>query len=237
MIASRLKRWRSGGLSVFYRPELEGGGTRLAGPFLDFIGMLYPRRLFDSAFEWCSGPGFIGFSLLAAGVCRRLCLADVNPSAVACARRTARHNGLEGRTACYCGDNLAALPAGERFDLVVANPPNFCRLNPRHPWYARMKDDPRPNDRDWRSHRRFYAGIGRHLLGRAVVMVSEVDPLRRAVHPDPSGPAYDLRPRAPLDDFKKMIAAGGLDYLDTFPYLRAGGCEFCMVVSTKGRRA
>ena len=39
---------------------------------------LHSRRLF----EWCAGPGFIGFALLADGLTGTLVLADVNPLAM-----------------------------------------------------------------------------------------------------------------------------------------------------------
>ena len=47
-------------------------------PFLRSRGMPKQKR----AFEWCSGPGFIGFSMLGNGLCETLCLSDINPAAV-----------------------------------------------------------------------------------------------------------------------------------------------------------
>lgn len=57
-----------------------------------------------------------------------LCLADVNPRAVRACRKTIRERGLENRVTVYESDNLDAIPADERWDLVVSNPPHFYFL-------------------------------------------------------------------------------------------------------------
>jgi len=71
----KLKPWRTttkyAGLRVHFKTHLDGGGSTFGQNFLPFPdqrGM--PRQ--DRAFEWCSGPGFIGFSLLAFGFCDTL---------------------------------------------------------------------------------------------------------------------------------------------------------------------
>jgi len=67
-------------------------------------------------------------------------------------QRTITENHLEKQVSVYTSDNFAAIPKTEKFDLVVANPPNYCNLNPAHPLYERFKDDLRPNDRGWKIH-------------------------------------------------------------------------------------
>src|SRR3954454_7892039 len=84
------------GIAVSYKPHLDGGGSTFGQniiPLLQARGMPKVKR----AFEWCAGPGFIGFSLLAHNLAETLCLADVNPEAVAACRRTIAQNGLEAR--------------------------------------------------------------------------------------------------------------------------------------------
>ena len=82
------------GVRVSYKSHLDGGGSTFGQ---DFIPLLRERGMpkVQRAFEWCTGPGFIGFSLLAHGLTETLCLADVNPEAVAACRRTVARNGLE----------------------------------------------------------------------------------------------------------------------------------------------
>ena len=130
-------------LRVSYKRHLDGGGSTFGQDFLPLLrrrGMPKAAR----AFEWCAGPGFIGFSLLANGLCDTLCLADVNPEAVAACRRTVARNRLESKVAVYQSDNLAGIPAGEQWDLVVSNPPHFIDSGIGQLRY---------HDPDWRVHR------------------------------------------------------------------------------------
>ncbi len=48
---------------------------------------------------------------------------DVSPEALAVAKRNAEKHGVAGRVTFLLGDLFAPLPAGERFDFVVSNPP------------------------------------------------------------------------------------------------------------------
>lgn len=62
-------------------------------------------------------------------------------------------------------DVLDAVPASERWDVVVANPPHFLP-DPGEP-ASRLRFDS-----DWSVHRRFYASVKRHMApGGIVVMV------------------------------------------------------------------
>jgi HemK-related putative methylase len=94
----------------------------------------------------------------------RVTAVDVNPHAVRCARLNAALNGLEERIEVRLGDLFAAVE-GERFDLVLFNPP-FFRGAPRGPL-----------DAAWRSQdviERFAAGLPAALAprGRALLLLS-----------------------------------------------------------------
>jgi predicted RNA methylase len=151
------------GVRVSTKPHLDGGGSTFGQ---DFIPLLRRRKMpkVQRAFEWCAGPGFIGFSLLAHGPCETLCLADVNPEAVAACRRTVARNALEDKVAVYLSDNLKDIPPSEQWDLVVSNPPHFVDSGIGHLRY---------HDPDWRVHRGFFAGIARHLKPGGVVVLQE----------------------------------------------------------------
>lgn len=151
------------GVGVSYKFHLDGGGSTFGQEFIPFLrarGMPKQKR----AYEWCSGPGFIGFSLLAHGLCETLCLADVNPEAVAACRRTVAKNSLADRVAVYRSDNLASIPAAERWDLVVSNPPHFADRSPGQLRY---------HDPEWGVHRGFFAQVASHLNPGAVVVLQE----------------------------------------------------------------
>jgi predicted RNA methylase len=148
---------------ISYQRHLDGGGTWFGQGFIPFLqsrGM--PKR--PRIFEWCSGPGFIGFSLLAHGLCETLCLADINPEAVAACRRTIADNGLADRVTVYLSDNLKNIPPSERWDLVVSNPPHFVDEYPGN----LLAHDP-----DWSIHREFFATITPFLAPGGVILLQE----------------------------------------------------------------
>ncbi len=71
-----------------------------------------------SVLDLGSGTGILGMAALRLGAARARCV-DVNPDAVASARRNGAANGLEDRLEHRCA--TAGDLAGERFDLVIAN--------------------------------------------------------------------------------------------------------------------
>lgn len=110
-------------IEVAWLPELNGGGMTHGQQFIPVV----KRRCgkVNSIFEFCAGPGFIGFSLLAEGLCSSLCVADANPLAVEALKETVRRNRLSDMVSVYQSNGLNDLPKTERWDLVVANPPHF----------------------------------------------------------------------------------------------------------------
>jgi methylase of polypeptide subunit release factors len=227
-----LTEWRYKTLTVYYRPDLNGGGTELAGPIVEFLKHQYPQQVFGTIFEWCCGPAFIGFAVLAEGIGQRLCLADINPDALACVETTVTANNLQDKVSYYVSDNFNAIPDQERFDLVVSNPPNFFAINPEHPLSPHFKDDLRPNDPGWNIHRDFYRHVSKYLQPGAQICISEVEPDKSEVYVAPfTKKPYERRPEPPIHTFKRMIAEGGLTYLDTKPYAILGNLQFFMVMS------
>jgi 16S rRNA G966 N2-methylase RsmD len=162
----RLKPWRQaalGGIRIQYKRHLDGGGSSFGQDFIPFFRACgLPVQA--SVFEWCAGPGFIGFSMLGNGLCKHLCLADLNKEAVEACRRTIRYNGLEGRVSVYHSNNLKSIPRTEQWDLVVSNPPHFADSG---------TDDLRSDDRDWRIHREFFEAIGHYLKPNGVIVLQE----------------------------------------------------------------
>jgi hypothetical protein len=161
----RLKPWRQknfGGVRVSYKSHLDGGGRAFGQAFIPFLCARGMPRL-GRVFEWCAGPGFIGFSMLGHGLCESLCLADINREAVAACRRTIAANRLGERVSVYQSDNLDGIPQSERWDLVVSNPPHFNEAS----------GDLRSADGGWRTHRGFFAAVGAFLKPGGVVLLQE----------------------------------------------------------------
>jgi tRNA1(Val) A37 N6-methylase TrmN6 len=66
--------------------------------------------------------------------------------------------------AVYRSDNLMSIPAAERWDLVVSNPPHFADGSPGQLRY---------HDPEWSIHRGFFAGVARHLNPAGVAVLQE----------------------------------------------------------------
>jgi tRNA1(Val) A37 N6-methylase TrmN6 len=189
-ILQRMRRSRQvsyGGIEIRYRPEHDGGGTEFGQdyiPFLKALGMPKQQRVF----EWCCGPGFIGFSLLGNGLCESLCLADINSAAIASCHRTISANGLGDWAAAYQSDNLKKIPPDEKWNLVVGNPPHFIDQH---------EAEIRAHDLAWQVHREFFATVGNFLAKDGVIVLQENNR------------------GSTVDSFRKMIAASGLDIVFT----------------------
>lgn len=193
-------------IRVHFDTSTFGGGIQDHAMFEMWLEKHHKGRTFKRAIEWCSGAAFVGFSLLAAGKADTLCLIDINPEAIAQVKRTAEENGLSDRVTAYVSDGIDGLPAEERFDLVVGQPP----------WAVGKQMGMLINDdASWACHRNFYSGIRAHLSGAdAVVVHSAMQPTQCTAHffevdVDP----YDVRGEVPCKTFADMAKAGGLEQI------------------------
>ncbi len=148
-------------------------------PFLVLPGVFNPTLFFTTAFvvehlatcppaDGChvldlgTGSGALAVAAAASGA--RVVAVDVNPEAVRCARVNALLNRCEDRLEVRPGDLFAPV-VGERFDLVLCNPPYY-------PGEPTTRLDQAFRGGDFAS--RFAAGLGDHLepLGAALVVLS-----------------------------------------------------------------
>jgi methylase of polypeptide subunit release factors len=145
---------------------MDGGGTWFGQEYASIIQQLYPNRVFERCYEWCSGPAFIGFNILDHGLCKSLCVSDIYAGAIDRVKETAMVNSLTGVSA-YATGTVTGLPEYEMFDLVVANPPHFLEC-PGDDNYQRIAVD-----QDWKIHQEFFENIGKHLLPGGVILLQE----------------------------------------------------------------
>jgi len=110
------------------------------------------------------GTGSGVLAVAAARTARSVVAVDLNPAAVRCARINALLNEVEDRVEVRQGDLFAPV-AGERFDVVLCNPP-FYRGEPRTPLEVAFYST--------EFARRFSAGLTHHLMadGFALVVLS-----------------------------------------------------------------
>jgi methylase of polypeptide subunit release factors len=157
------------GIDVYYDSWMDGGGMWFGQDYTEVITKRYPNRVFDHCYEWCSGPGFIGFGLLDHGICNRLCLSDMYAPAIDRAKETIGHlpGVLQNRVSAYATASVSGLPITKQFDLVVSNPPHFLEC-PGDDNIQRIKVD-----ENWAAHRDFFFNIKRHLTRDGVVLLQE----------------------------------------------------------------
>jgi release factor glutamine methyltransferase len=131
----------------------------------EFFASQIDSKLVDRDWEVLDmGTGSGVCAVFAAKHARRVVAVDISAAAVRCAGINAHLNHVERKIDLRHGDLFAPV-SGERFDLVLFNPP-FLQGTPR--------DD---RDRAWRSTdvaERFSAGLGAHLKpgGFALVLLS-----------------------------------------------------------------
>lgn len=190
-------------------PSLDGGGTFLAPIFARVL----KGKHFNTAFEWCAGPAWIGLWLLENGIYDELVTGDINGESVKMVRKTASNHNY--RVRAYSSDNLNSIPDSEMFDLVVSNPPNYSNIQRTHP-FGYMRDDLRPSDINWKIHNNFYDNIRPHLNNNFALYISEVEPYKTEVYLD--GFLYDLRDQIPMQDFIEMTGRNGMKIKREIPY-------------------
>ena len=191
----RIKKYN--GLKVCYLNELDGGGTSFGQDYLSFIPRMSKKK-FGRAYEWCAGPGFIGFSLLANGFCDSLCVSDVHLPAINALKETVKINGLENKVSIYHSDSLDSIPDNEKWDLVVGNPPHYKK----DPTLKNLSDD---NirivlDTDLDIHKRFFSNVKKHLNEEGVILLQE------NWH------------RVALDEFKEMLVENNIEFKFSSPF-------------------
>lgn len=172
-------------LSVSYSAELVGGGEKYGQDYLRLLPLQVGKVC--RVFEWCAGPGFIGFSMLARGLCDTLCLADVNEEAADACLDTIERNGLQDRVDVYLSDGLKDIPKSESWDLVVGNPPH-SGTDEQLAWGPELIY----MDAGWKVHRDFYSNVGQFLAHDSNVIIQE------------------NRDHSCIDDFEPMMTKGGL---------------------------
>ncbi len=156
-----------GGLVLFDHPSLHMGGLIFGQDFSRVLHELGLHRC-ERLFEFCAGPGYIGYQLFAHGFCEKLTLSDINPLGAIAARKTAQFNNIEDRVNIYVSDGLRQIPTVEQWNLVVGNPPLAL---PRDD----SEKDIRQYDPDWRLHKHFYSSVKPFMKPQSYVVLLEIE--------------------------------------------------------------
>ncbi|QZZ52575.1 peptide chain release factor N(5)-glutamine methyltransferase [Myxococcus xanthus] len=84
---------------------------------------MLPKDAPGRALDVCTGSGCIAISLAAERPQATVIATDLSPDACALARENAQAMGVADRVTVLQGDLFTPVPAGERFQVVVSNPP------------------------------------------------------------------------------------------------------------------
>ena len=152
-------------IKIHYEPHLDGGGREYYAEFLRIIQEKIGKV--NSAFEFCAGTAFIGFSLLADKMCEKLILADIEKESVECCNKTINENNLEDKVSVYHSDCLKQIP-NQKWDLVVGNPPHFSERQANLPQTTIINVD-----KNWDIHRSFYTDISKYLNPNGSILLVE----------------------------------------------------------------
>lgn len=159
----------STGYLVYDEYGLDGGGRQWGYQFPLELKKLYPDRLFIRCLDWCSGPGYCGFEMLDHGIAESLVLMDLHQKAIDYANITIDKNSCQDNVKSYCLDQIGKLPASEKFDLVIGNPPHSPDVNHRLDF-----DQTRIlSDVGWNTHKEFFDNIGNYLTEDGVIWLCE----------------------------------------------------------------
>ena len=163
------------GFILNYEPEMDGGGSIQYKDFLTYIKST--GKTYKHCFEWCSGLGAVGFSLLDAGICESITFMDVYEPSIDSVLQNAKDNNVSDKVKAYHLDAIHKLPKDLKFDLVIGNPPH----SPGNPqgwedhWY-RIIIDP-----DWTLHKESFANISPYLETSSDIILSETQTVAEVI--------------------------------------------------------
>src|SRR5205807_621686 len=87
--------------------------------FLRLVKGMSPPRVLDLG----TGSGNLAVTIAQQCPSALMTALDLSPDALAVAQRNASKHWVADRIRFLCGDLLAPIPVGERFDFIVSNPP------------------------------------------------------------------------------------------------------------------
>ena len=211
--------FRVEGSDIFYTPETNGGGDYFFTEYYDLVSQFYGRV--GHLLEWCSGPGFIGYGMMACNMCDHLTLLDKFEPAIDIAKKTAEnsfikiidvadtekvhHRRVFPRTTLHHSDTCSVL-SDHKIDLVVGNPPHFECKEDAIKALSKLGGTPLFNDHlseilldsNWDAHRDMFDEVSTRLSDDGIICLQ--------LHSGGSSP----------DTFKSMIEESGMRITATF---------------------
>jgi methylase of polypeptide subunit release factors len=161
-------------IAVWCDGEMYGGGENFGQQYVPVLKTLYPEKKFQNCLEWCSGPGFIGFGLLANDQIENLYLADIFKPALYACEKTIEHLPAKYQTNTIKTlhiDRITDIDSNLKFDLIVGNPPHWDWKIP--PYTANFFSERINADNDWNIHREFFSNVKKYLTPDGTIILQE----------------------------------------------------------------
>lgn len=123
------------------------------------------------------GTGSGALAILAARKGSKVVAVDISPVAVTCATLNAKRLGLEAKIDVRRGNLFAPIKAGEKFSLILFNPP-FMEGNPKSYLQSAMYD------RNYQTLNKFFQQVEQYLTdtGRILLAFSDAGDIQHLEH-------------------------------------------------------
>ena len=156
-------------LSVFYEKRFDGGGTTFGFNAITKSDIVNKIQDQGDVLEICSGPGFIGYTLLKYNKANRLVLSDINPEVRDGIETTNRFNNL--KVEFIQSDCFDSMEGSNKFDTIVSNPPHFKTERPNG--YRSSEEKLISLDYDMQFHKKFFESAHKFLNPNGKVVLIE----------------------------------------------------------------
>jgi len=185
--------FHANGLNISYRKNENGGGMHFGQDYINVIRDRYGPL--PKVYEFCSGPAFIGFSMIGANLIKeKLVLSDIHTPVKDSINRTLLNNDLGDLTCTFYNTNKVSSIEEDNIDLVISNPPHFASS----PQWLKNLDKRIYLDEGWKIHKEFYENIKDKISNKGIILIQE----------NSLG--------SNISDFTNMINDSGLFISDTF---------------------
>ena len=156
-------------LSVFYEKRFDGGGTTFGFNAITKSNIIAKIQDKGDVLEICSGPGFIGYTLLKYNKANRLVLSDINPEVRDGIETTNRFNNL--KVEFIQSDCFDSMEGSNKFDTIVSNPPHFKTERPNG--YRSSEEKLISLDYDMQFHKKFFESAHKYLNPNGKIVLIE----------------------------------------------------------------
>ncbi len=162
-----------GNWHIFYDEKLDGGGTTFGYNAILKPSVFNKIKPNGNVLEMCSGPGFIGFTLMKNGKANNLMLSDINLEVSNYIHKTCQFNCI-ANVKFIDSDCFDSILKTNKFDTIVSNPPHFKTERPGG--YRSDNEKLISLDLDMGFHKKFFQQAAEYLKpGGKVVLIENCD--------------------------------------------------------------